>query len=148
MIRGPLFGHSRREPDTGLLPDNPIEQVFARWTWAGARLAFLWIAIAFVLYLSDLLPPLLPIPEVERQFHLSASKFSAETGAPRGWAWSENLAYGDVLCLAGLVFTVAVIGLAYLAILTILIRRRDWIYAALSAAQALVFLWAALATAG
>jgi hypothetical protein len=144
-VREPPLGHSPSEPDTGQLPDNPAEQAFARWTWAGARLAFFWIGGAFALYVSGVLPPGQPIAEVERQFHLPAGRFVAETGAPRGWSWLQHLGQGDALSLAGLVFTVAVLALAYLATLRVLLRQRDWLYAALVAAQIGVFVWAALA---
>lgn len=145
LLREPPLGHSPSEPDTGQLPDNPVEQAFARWTWAGARLAFFWIGGAFALYVSGALPPGLSIAEVERQFHLPAERFVAETGAPRGWSWLRHLEQGDALSLAGLVFTVAVVGLAYLATLRVLLRRRDWLYVALVAAQVGVFVYAALA---
>ena len=42
-------------------------------------------------------------------------------------------------------FTVAVVGLAYLATLRVLLRRRDWLYVALVAEQVGVFVYAALA---
>jgi hypothetical protein len=121
-----------------------VEQAFARWSWAGARLAFLWVAIAFALYVSGVLPARLPIAEVERRFHLPAAEFIAQTGAPRGWEWLGEMTRGDSLSLAGLVFSAAVMALAYLATLWVLLRRRDWLYAALVALQVAVFAYAAL----
>ncbi len=143
-FREPPLGHSSREPDTGQIADNPVEQAFARWMWAGARLAFLWIAGAFALYVTGALPSRLPIPQVEGSFHLSADAFVAQTGAHHGWSWLPFLEQGDGLSLAGIVFTVAVVGLAYGAALWVLLRQRDWLYAALALLQVLVFVWAAL----
>lgn len=143
-LKGPPVGHSPRDPDTGQVPDNPVEQAFARWTWAGARLAFLWVTVAFALYISGVLPARLPITEVERLFHLPAAEFTAQTGSPRGWAWLGDLRMGDALSLAGLVFSSAVMVLAYLATLWVLVRRRDWLYALLAALQVAIFVYAAL----
>jgi hypothetical protein len=144
LLSGPLLGHSSREPDTGQLPDNPVEQAFARWAWAGARIAFFWIAAAFALYVSGLLPPRLPIPELEARFGLPVGPFLAQTGAQPGWAWLAQLGYGDHLSLAGLVFTTGAVMLAFLATLAPLLRQRDWLYVGLVAFQVLIFVWAAL----
>jgi hypothetical protein len=138
------IGHSPLDPDTGQIPDDPVEQTFARWTWAGARVAFFWIAAAFGLYVSGVLPPRLSIPQVEGLFHLSAEQFAAQTGSPQRWAWLGHLAAGDALSLAGLVFTLAVMALAYLATLRVLLRQRDWLYAGLVLLQVAIFVFAAL----
>ena len=139
------IGHSPLDPDTGQIPDNPVEQAFARWAWAGARIGFLWIATAFALYVSGVLPPVLPIPVVERSFGLSAAEFSVQRGAPSLWASVVHWSAGDALALAGLVFTVAVMALAYLATGWVLLRQRDWLFAGLVLLQVAVFAYAAFA---
>ncbi|HEX7925970.1 MAG TPA: hypothetical protein VF678_00165 [bacterium] len=139
------IGHSPLDPDTGQIPDNPVEQAFARWAWAGARIGFLWVAVAFGLYVTGALPPLVPIPAVEQSFHLSAAELATQQGTPDLWPLITRWGRGDALSLAGLVFTTAVMALAYLATGWVLLRQRDWLFAGLVLLQVAVFAYAAFA---
>jgi hypothetical protein len=126
-------------------PEPAADGTFARVASAGSRVAFVAVSLAFVLYISGWLPALVPVAVVEREFHRDAADFVRVTGAPAGWSWLGRLGHGDALSLAGMVLPVAVVAAAFLSLLPGYLRRRDWLYAALVAAQLAVFAGAMLA---
>jgi hypothetical protein len=132
-------------PPAVLPPDAAADGTFARVASAGSRVAFVAVSLAFVLYISGWLPALVPVAVVEREFHRDAADFVRVTGAPAGWSWLGRLGHGDALSLAGMVLLVAVVAAAFLSLLPGYLRRRDWLYAALVAAQLAVFAGAMLA---
>jgi len=121
------------------------DDTFARIASVGSRLGFAVVTVAFVLYVSGLLPALVPVAVVEREFHRDAAEFVKLTGAPVGWSWLGQLGHGDALSLAGMVLLVGVVFVAFLALLPGFFRRKDWFFAALVAAQLAVFAGAILA---
>jgi hypothetical protein len=116
---------------------------YARWLEIGANAGLLVMALGFVLYLSGLLEPLVPLPRLAELWGLPVGEFLAQTGAPTGWAWLRQLDHGDIVGELG----VAVLALCslpcVLALWPLFRARGDRVYAALCIAQAAVLLLSA-----
>jgi hypothetical protein len=99
--------------------------------------------VAFLLYAGHMLPAYVPLEELPRYWSLPVRQFIEATGAPSGWAWLGELGYGDGLNLAAIALLGLVTPACYARLLPALLAERDWLQAALAAAQLLVLLAAA-----
>jgi hypothetical protein len=87
------------------------QATYARWLDAATRIGFAVSLVAFLVYVSGLVEPLVPLEELPRLWSLPASRFVALTGEPTGWGWLALLGKSDFLNLGA----VALFGLVTLA---------------------------------
>lgn len=128
-------------------PDVPmIEQVqisYARILGAAVLAGFLLLFAGFTLYAAGILPSELPVSEVPELWHLSAEEYARETGREPGWAWVQEIAQGDKLAFAALVyFPMATLVLVFIAGL-LFARNRVASYAIIAILEAIVLVVAA-----
>lgn len=136
------------EPNAGAGPDSSdtreaMNRLFAGVQTWGARVGLLTMIVAFALYAANLMPGYVDVEHLPGLIGHPAATYTAQNRVPTGWSWLAHLDHGDVFSLFGLMVLVATVPVAFLAMLVLLLRRRDWIYAALVAAQLGVFAVAA-----
>jgi len=125
-----------------------LNELYARWLDVATKAGFAISLCAFLVYAGGLLPAYVPLEELPRYWGLPVDRFIDVTGAPQGWAWLGELAYGDGLNLAAIALLGLVTPVCYARLAPALIAQRDWLQAALAAAQLLVLLVAASGLAG
>jgi hypothetical protein len=123
--------------------DRQLRELYARWLDIATKAGFAISLAAFLLYVGGVLPAYVPIEQLPRYWTLSVHRFIEVTGAPSGWAWLGELAYGDGLNLAAVALLGLVTPLCYARLLPTLIAERDWLQAVLALAQLAVLLGAA-----
>jgi hypothetical protein len=128
--------------------DAWIQERYARWLDALTKLAFGITLVAFVLYVSGLASPRIPIADLPQLWGLPLDEYLARTGAPTGWAWVSDILRGESLNQAGLGLFACVVLLCDLAVVAPLARRGERLMAALVAAQAAVLAVAASGVVG
>ena len=74
----------------------------------------------------------------------SRYQFAQQTGMPSGWGWALNLRYSDMLNLLGVALLATLSIAALIGILPVSLRKRDWLFAGLVAAQVVVLVAVAL----
>jgi hypothetical protein len=109
----------------------------------GMKVGFLMLLVSFAIYVSGILPPAIPLPDVPKYWTLSVHDYLIATGTKAGWAWLSEVYKGDVLNFIGISFLAGVTILCYIRIIPILLRKQDRIYALLAALEVLVLLLAA-----
>ncbi|MDH4247104.1 MAG: hypothetical protein OEW39_04735 [Deltaproteobacteria bacterium] len=119
-----------------------INKVFASMETLGVRIGLAVVISAFVLYLTNILPPVIPIADLITLVSVDASTFTSTNHIPVGWAWLRLMGHGDILSLAGIMVLLGSIFLAYLALIPLCLRRKDFIYLALVIVQLAVFVLA------
>jgi hypothetical protein len=117
-----------------------MELIYARWLDAAAKTAFIVSVVAFVLYVSGALPPLVPLDALPRLWSLPVDVFLQRSGAPAGWGWLAFFDRGDYLNLACLALLACVTLVCYLRIVPALLREGARLEAAIAAAQVAVLL--------
>jgi len=117
-----------------------MELIYARWLDAAAKTAFIFSVVAFALYVSGLLPPLVPHDALPGLWNLPVDAFLQRSGAPAGWGWLAFFDRGDYLNLACLAFLACVTLVCYLRIVPALLREGARLEAAIAAAQVAVLL--------
>ena len=125
-----------------------LNELYARWLDIATRAGFAISLCAFLVYVGGLLPAYVPLEELPRYWALPVHRFIEMTGAPQGWAWLGELGYGDGLNLAAIALLGLVTPVCYARLVPALIAERDWLQAALAAAQLVVLLVAASGLAG
>jgi len=123
--------------------EQVVQELYARWLGAVARIAFAAALVAFVLYAGGVLPTFVPLDALPGLWQLPVGEYLARTGGPVGWGWLRLLAYADYLSLGCVALIAAVTLVCYLAVLPMLLKLEERVQAALVAAQIIVLLLAA-----
>ena len=114
----------------------------------GMLIGLAGLAIAFILYGSGILEPLIPIEQVQNYWILSVREFLEQSGIQAGWAWFGNLKYGDMLNFLPIAFLSLLTIICYVAIIPGLIRKKDTAYVVIAVLEIIVLAVAASGVLG
>jgi hypothetical protein len=135
------------EAEVGVEAERPAiaeEQLaYAQVLDLGMKLGLLLLVATFVLYVTGLVRPHIPLEELPRYWSLPVKEYLAATGIHRGWSWLGMLGKGDFLNFLGIAFLSSVAIVCYVAVSPIFFRKKDRIYAALVVAEVTVLVLAA-----
>ena len=109
---------------------------------------FLFLGVTFLVYAFALLPSYMEAHRVPEVWHMPADEAVAETARPPFWAWVTNVNRADLLSLGSLAVLSAVTPVGFLFLVVLFLRRRDFAYAAMVAAEVIVLLLAASGIVG
>jgi hypothetical protein len=122
--------------------DQELRRTYARALDIAAKAAFAFTLVAFSLYLTGVLPALVPLAELPRYWGLPVDGYLAATGVPREFEW-RLAGHGDVLNLAAMALLALVTPACYARLVPALLAQRDWLLALLALAQLAILLAAA-----
>lgn len=120
-----------------------IQATYARWLDVATRAGFIVSLCAFLLYVSGVLSPYVPLQQLTQLWGLPVARFLAVTGAPEGWGWLALIGRADYLNLAAVALFGLVTLACYLRIIPMLLRSGERLQAAIAIAQAVVLAAAA-----
>ena len=120
-----------------------MQATYARWLDVATRIGFVLSLAAFLVYVSGLVEPLVPLEQLPRLWTLPAARFVAATGEPTGWGWLALLAKSDFLNLAAVALFGLVSLVCYLRIVPLLFAAGERLQAWIAVAQVLVLAAAA-----
>jgi hypothetical protein len=114
------------------------------------------LLVTFVLYLTGIMQPGIPIEELPRLWTLSAHdyletvnhEFLHRPHVVDGWRWIFLLGTGDFVNFIGIAILAAVTIACYAGILPSLFRKKDWIYFTIAVAEIVVLVLAAYGIGG
>ena len=124
------------------MPDSE-HRVYATVVRRGVRIGMAVLACTFLLYVSGLVSPVVPIRDLPRYWELRAPEYVERANLPQAWGWLTLVHRGDVLNLVGVVTLAGLSIAALVRILPILFRRRDLAYLFIVAAEIVVLVLAA-----
>lgn len=117
---------------------SPEQLRYAKVLSLGVQAGFVILVVCFILYLTGILVPLVPVDQLPKYWGLSAAEFAKATGTPTGWAWLAQVSKGDMANLLGIVVLASVSAVSTLAVLPIFARRGDRAHVAISLLLVLV----------
>jgi hypothetical protein len=125
--------------------------VYASLLAKGMYLGLGILLVTFMLYMTGLVQPAIPIEELPRLWTLSVHEyletvnheFLHRAEVVDGWGWMALLNTGDYLNFIGIALLSAVTIFCYLRILPNLFRKKDHIYATIAILEILVLTLAA-----
>jgi hypothetical protein len=122
----------------------PKEQlVYARILGYGTKISILVIAAAYIAYITGILPHYIEFDKIVELWGKKSHKFVEETNTPLGWEWIGLVMYGDFLNLLLLTFLSFLTIICYLAIIPVLVAKKDFIYFVIALLEVVVLLLAA-----
>ena len=127
----------------GKLRATEEQLAYAKLLDFGMKLGLLALIITFIVYLSGILSPYIPVNDLPRYWGMSVHKYLEATGIHPGWTWIGMLGKGDFLNFIGIAFLAGVTILCYLRIIPILFRKNDTVYGILAIVEVLVLVLAA-----
>ena len=120
------------------------EQVlYAKILNIGMLIGLIGLVVAFIIYSTGILEPLIPLEKVQSYWILSVHEYLEESGIQAGWAWFGNLQYGDMLNFLPIAFLSLLTIVCYIAILPGLIRKKDTAFVVIAILEIIVLAVAA-----
>jgi len=120
------------------------EQIaYAKLLDVGMKVGLVALIITFIIYLSGILTPHIPVNDLPKYWGLSVHKYLEATHIPHGWAWLGMIGKGDILNFVGIAFLAGITIFCYLRIIPIFFRKKDKVYGVLAILEVLVLLLAA-----
>lgn len=120
------------------------EQIaYAKLLDLGMKLGLLSLVITFIVYLTGILTPHIPLADVSKYWGMSVHKYLEATNIPHGWGWVGMIGKGDFLNFTGIALLAGVTVFCYIRIIPILFRKKDTVYGVLAIVEVLVLVLAA-----
>ncbi|MEW6117331.1 MAG: hypothetical protein AB1553_10580 [Nitrospirota bacterium] len=116
---------------------------YAKLLDLGMKLGLAALVVTFVVYLSGILPPHVPVNDLPKYWEMSVHKYLEATNIQPGWAWLRMLGKGDFLNFTGIAFLAGVTLFCYVRIIPILFKNKDSVYGILAILEVLVLVLAA-----
>jgi hypothetical protein len=127
---------------------SPQQLLYARWLDVGIRVSFAVLLVAFVLYVSGVLPAYVPLATLPRYWGLPVNDYLAAVNAPNGWHWFRLALHGDYLNVAAVAMLTAVTIVCHLPLVGAYRSQRDNVYLAIVIAQIVILVAAASGVLG
>lgn len=127
-----------------MAPKASEEQIlYANLLNKGMLIGLLGLIVTFVLYVTGILAPKIPLEKIQHYWQMSVHSYLEESGIHAGWAWIHNLGYGDMLNFVPIAFLSGLTIFCYMAILPGLMRKKDTPYVILAIIEIVVLCVAA-----
>jgi len=115
------------------------EQVlYAKILNIGMLIGLIGLVVAFIIYSTGILEPLIPLEKVQSYWILSVHEYLEQSGIKAGWAWFGNLQYGDMLNFLPIAFLSLLTIVCYIAIIPGLIRKKDTAFVVIAILEIIV----------
>ena len=129
-------------PDESLEP-TPEQVRYAAVLEKGMYVGLACLLVTFALYVFGIMDPYIPLEELPSHWSKSVDEYLTEAEIDTGWGWVKMLGYGDFVNFIGIIILAGASVLCYLAIVPLLLKRRDFIYAVLALLEVIVLVVAA-----
>lgn len=120
------------------LQAGPEQVTYAKILEKGMFLGLVLVLVTFLIYVIGIMKPYIPVDQVPKYWHLNVESYLEATKTHAGWSWLGMLGYGDFLNFAGIAILAGVTILCYLAIVPILWRNDDKVYALLAIVEVII----------
>lgn len=117
--------------------------VYASILDKGMKLGLLMLVISFIIYLTGILTPYIPVNDLPKYWGMSVHKYLEATGIQPGWTWLKLIGKGDFLNFIGIAFLAGVTAVCYIRIIPILFAKKDIAYGIIAILEVLVLVLAA-----
>ncbi len=101
------------------------------------------LVIGFIVYLSGILPTLVPADKIPQYWGMRVHEFVEKTGMPTGWSWVPLLNHGDIVSFLGIILLAAGTIVCFAVVLPTFARKKDIPYVFIVIIQILILLLAA-----
>jgi hypothetical protein len=125
------------------LQATPEQILYANILNKGMYVGLAILFITFAIYAFGIMKPYIPLDEISHYWGYSVHEYLEHAEIGTGWSWVGMLKYGDFLNFIGIAILAGVTIICYLAIVPLLLRSNDKVYAILALIEAVVLALAA-----
>jgi hypothetical protein len=125
------------------LQAGPEQVLYAYLLEKGMYFGLLLLVLSFVLYVSGIVKSYIPRGEISRYWSLNVGDYLHTANIKSGWAWVSMIGYGDFLTFVPVAILAGVTILCFAAIVPVLWKENDRVYALLAVIEVLVLSLAA-----
>ena len=120
------------------LQAGPEQIRYALLLEKGMYLGLLILFVTFALYALGIVKPFIPKSEISHYWAMNVHDYLEHANIKTGWSWLRMLNYGDFINFIGVALLAGITIICYLAIVPLLFRNNDKVYAVLAVLEALV----------
>jgi len=138
-------------PEKNKLQATEEQRIYANILDIGMKIGLGGIIASFILYVSGIMTPRIPLNEVSNYWGLKSHAYLETTSIKGGWTWVGLYNYGDFINFFPIAFLAGITIICYMAIIPTLLRKKDTVYATLAVLEVVVLAAAAsglIATGG
>jgi hypothetical protein len=117
--------------------------VYADVLEIGVTIGRYFLASTFILYVSGITAPKVPLSELTANWSLPAEQYSNLVGIGTGWDWIKLIQYGDYMNFLGIAFLAGITVVCYMRLLPISLRSKDFAFGTIVLLEILVLVLAA-----
>lgn len=117
---------------------TPEQLLYARILEKGMYFGLLILLITYVLYTFGIVKPYIPLKDIPKYWSMDVHQYLTTAKIEEGWAWVPLVYYGDFLNFVGIAILAGVTIVCFLAIVPILWKQNDKVYACLSLVEAII----------
>lgn len=125
------------------LEAGPEQILYASILEKGMFVGLLILLITFALYAFGIMKPYVPLDQVSQHWSMNVHEYLEHLHIGTGWSWVGMIQYGDFINFIGVAVLAGVSIICYLAIIPVLLKNNDKVYAALALLEVLVLSLAA-----
>jgi hypothetical protein len=125
------------------LEAGPEQILYASILEKGMFVGLLILLITFALYAFGIMKPYVPLDQVSQYWGMNVHEYLEHLHIGTGWSWVGMIQYGDFINFIGVAVLAGVSIICYLAIIPVLLKNNDKVYAALALLEVLVLSLAA-----
>lgn len=132
----------QQETDASLEP-TPEQIRYAGVLEKSMYVGLMCLFVTFALYVFAIMSPYIPLEKLPQHWTKNVDDYLHDAKIEPGWSWVNMLGYGDFVNFIGITILAGITVLCYLAIIPLLLKRKDFIYAVLAALEVIVLAAAA-----
>jgi hypothetical protein len=117
---------------------GPEQLLYASILEKGMYLGLLILLITYAIYMVGVPRPYLDHAQIPQLWGMSVADYLHSTKIEAGWAWTGMLGYSDFLNFVGIAMLAAVSIACFIAIVPLLLRNGDWLYAVLAVTEVII----------
>lgn len=115
---------------------GPEQLLYAKVLEKGMFIGLLLLIVTYVIYLTGILKPYVPVREVSNYWSMSVTEYLHKAQIPSGWGWLKMVGYSDFLNFIPIALLAGITILCFLCIVPVLRRENDTLYAVLALLEA------------
>lgn len=125
------------------LEAGPEQILYASILEKGMYVGLLILFITFAVYAFGIMKPYIPTDQVSHYWSMNVHDYLEHAHIKTGWSWVGMINYGDFINFVGVAVLAGVSIICYLAIVPILLKNNDKVYAVLALLEVAVLSLAA-----
>ena len=126
------------EKTSANLKAGPEQLIYASILEKGMLVGLVILFITFIIYAFGIMKPYIPLDQISQYWSMNVHDYLQHAKIKGGWSWVRMLGYGDFLNFIGIAILAGVTILCYAAIVPILCRTKDWLYALFAVLEILI----------